>query len=84
MPAYPFGQMPTYRQFIDYAESKGCRLKTIRSVIGPSGPIVSSYLLGENDVPALLPNVSLDDYLVPSTLESYERTLGLPSYLENS
>lgn len=80
MPAYPFGQMPTYRQFIDYAESKGCHLKTVRTVVGPKGPILSSYLVGPNKVAVLLPNLSLDDRLAPSTLQNYERALEIPSY----
>jgi hypothetical protein len=83
MPAYPFGRMPTYRQFMDYAESKGCHLKTIRRIIGPDGPIVSSYLLGPNAIVVLLPNIPLDEYLAPSTLQSYERALEIPPYSEN-
>ncbi len=80
MPSYPFGQMPTYRQFIDYAESKGCHLKTVRTVVGPKGPILGSYLIGSNKVAVLLPNLSLDSRLTPSTLQSYERALDIPPY----
>jgi len=83
MSAYPFGRMPTLREFIDYAKEPGCKLKVLRNKSSESGSIVSCYILGRTGVPLLLANIELNDRLTPSVLRSHERTLQIPSYLKS-
>jgi hypothetical protein len=78
--AFPFGQSPTLRQFLDVAISKGCRLIHVPGVIGPDGRAIDSRCLigpAPNYIPYPLPGIRDDQPLNPGLIGSIERTLGI-------
>jgi hypothetical protein len=78
--AFPFGQLPTLRQFLDAAIAQGCREITVAGVIGPSGRRVDARcLVGPPParVPYPLPGLNDNQRLTPSLVGSVERALGI-------
>jgi hypothetical protein len=76
--AFPFGQLPTLRQFIDAAVALGCRELTIPGVSGPSGGTAySRCLVSPTSNPVPLPNVPDDERLTPTIVGGLHRGLGI-------
>jgi hypothetical protein len=76
MPAFPFGGHPTFAQYLDWAISQGCEVKTgvdtdesilLTKIIAPSGRWVVEA--------GTLPH----EHLAPSTIGRLDRRLGLVS-----
>ena len=44
--AFPFGQLPTLRQFLDAAIAQGCQEILLKGIIGPNGPVDARCLVG--------------------------------------
>jgi hypothetical protein len=79
MPAFPFGQSPTLREFVDVAISKGCQVIEVPGIVGPNGAVDGRCLVGPppNRIPYPLPGIKDDERLTPSLIGSIERTLGI-------
>ena len=77
--AFPFGQMPTLRQFLNAAVARGCQEILVKGVIGPNGPLDARCLVGPppSRIPYPLPGIGDDDYMTPTMIGSIERTLGI-------
>jgi hypothetical protein len=77
--AFPFGQHPTLRQFLDAAIAQGCQEIHVTGVIGPNGPVDARCLVGPppNRIPYPLPGIKDDERLTPTMVGSIERTLGI-------
>ena len=78
--AFPYGQLPTLRQFIDVAKSRGCQMTHVPGVIGPDGHAIDSRCLvgpPPTYIPYPLPGIKDDEPLTPSLIGSIERTLGI-------
>jgi hypothetical protein len=77
--AFPFGQLPTLREFLDAAIAQGCEEIEVAGVIGPNGPIDARCLVGPPParIPYPLPGMDDDDRMTPSLIGSIERTLGI-------
>ena len=76
--AYPFRQMPTLKEFIDYAVSCGCKYRVLTGLVGPRGPVEERILTREiGNVVHVVRLAAIDDSerLIPSVLESYEFAL---------
>jgi len=84
--AFPFGQLPTLRQFLDTAIALGCELLTVPGITDADGkPIAARCLLGPAPmrIPYPLPLMRDSQRITPSLVGSIERTLhittGFPS-----
>jgi hypothetical protein len=78
--AFPFGQLPTLRQFLDAAIAQGCREMTVPGVIGPDGRGIDARCLvgpAPARIPYPLPGLKNGDRMTPSLIGSIERTLGI-------
>ena len=77
--AFPFGQLPTLREFLDAAIALGCDLVEVPGVLGPNGPVDTCCLVGPppSRIPYPLPGIEDDERLTPSLVGSIERTLGI-------
>jgi len=78
--AFPFGQMPTFRQFLDVAIRQGCQEVTVPGVIGPDGRRVDARCLigpAPSRIPYPLPGLKDGQRMTPSLVGSIERTLGI-------
>jgi hypothetical protein len=77
--AFPFGQLPTLRQFLDAAIAQGCQETYVKGLLGPNGPIDARCLVGPppTRIPYPLPGIKDDDPLTPTVIGSIERTLGI-------
>lgn len=80
---FPFGQMPTVREFIDSAVSQNCHEGTCKAeIVGPRGPIQARYLRGrgeQKNVICILPTDE-NERLTPTQLASFVRRLGLRGF----
>ena len=79
--AHPMAPMPTLRQFVESAESKGVKLKSSTTpTVGPKGPVTIRYLHREDtDNIAVLPDIPDGEVLVPSLVRSLSQQLGYSS-----
>jgi hypothetical protein len=77
--AFPFGQLPIFREFLDAAVAQGCEVVQVPGVIGPNGPVDARCLVGPppNRIPYPLPGMQDDDRMTPGLIGSIERTLGI-------
>lgn len=77
--AFPFGQLPTLREFLEAAVAHGCEVIRVPGIIGPNGPIDARCLVGPppSRIPYPLPSIEDDDRLTPTLIGSIERTLGI-------
>jgi hypothetical protein len=77
--AFPFGQLPTLREFLDAAIAQGCQVVEVLGVVGPQGPIAARCLIGPpgNRIPYPLPGMADDERMTPTLIGSIERTLGI-------
>ena len=82
--AYPFAPMPSLGEFIDRVIAEyGVEIKEPEGpLIGPRGQAKAVYLFrkmdGENPRFAIIPDLRNDEMLVPDTLRSLCRQLGVP------
>jgi hypothetical protein len=82
---YPFGRLPTLREFLAVAVALGCEVMQVPGLIGPDGPMDARCLIGPapNRIPYPLPGMRDDDRMTPTLIGSIERTLdintGFPS-----
>lgn len=78
---FPFQQMPTLAEFKTWACDRGCkRYDPSVKISGPRNASNPRCLIGPNDRVVILPNMSDDERLAPSTVEGYCRQLGIESY----
>ena len=76
--AYPFAQMPTLGEFVEYAVSQGCMMHEFPGrMIGPRGSVTPRCLRGLKNVISILPNIDDDDRLTPLLLRNLCAQLGL-------
>jgi hypothetical protein len=78
--AFPFGQLPTLRQFLDAAIAQGCREIAVPGIIGPDGNRVDARCLvgpPPKQIPYPLPGLKDGQRMTPSLVGSIERTLGI-------
>jgi hypothetical protein len=78
--AFPFGQLPTLRQFLDAAIALGCEEVIVPGVTGPDGRLVDARCLvgpAPNRIPYPLPGLKDRQRMTPSLVGSIERTLGI-------
>lgn len=77
--AFPFGQLPTLRQFLDKAVELGCEVIDVPGVVGPKGAVDARCLVGPapHRIPYPLPGLRDNQRLTPSLIGSIERTLGI-------
>lgn len=75
--AFPWGRLPTLREFVDRAKAQGCREFTV-VVNGPDGAETSRILVGPSRIPITLPKDD-DEILAPTEVGGLERGLGISS-----
>jgi hypothetical protein len=78
--AFPFGQLPTLRQFLDAAIALGCEEVRVPGITGPDGkPVAARCLVGPapKRIPYPLPAMRDNQRMTPSLVGSIERTLGI-------
>lgn len=77
--AYPFGPLPTLREFLEIAVAQGCQVVDVGGVIGASGPLARRCLVGPppSRIPYPLPGMQDTQFMYPRLIGSIERTLGI-------
>lgn len=79
---YPFGQMPTLREFIEAALEEGCEEKFSEGeIVGQRGAAKARYLVGRNGVIYIVPNMKDNERLAPSVMASMARALKIRAFL---
>ena len=80
MPAYPFGNHPTFGQFLARARQLGCRAQS-GLVSSPSGEMLTAMKITNpgNGQSVAIVEPDMDERLVASTIGYYERRLGIVS-----
>ena len=74
---FPWGRMPTLRQFLDTAKALGCKEISVLLFDQDGEPVSCRCLVGPNGLPYPLLGKRDDDMMTPTEIGSVERTLGI-------
>ena len=73
--AFPFGEAPTLREFVEKAKGFGVDVRQAPVIDGPEGPIRFAYLWIDAQRFVPLPDMSYDERLAPDMVDHLARRL---------
>lgn len=79
MPSAPFGQSPTLCEYMDWAKTQGCTVKSGYGALGKKTQLLTLIENADGSRHVQIVGTKQTERLVPTVVANYDRRLGLKS-----